>query len=146
MRLAALSIFILIAFAAKSLKQVGGADESAGLAAGGKERVLAKTQEQEGATECDYKVCQEQRLAIEDVRDYEAHCAVNHRDVGHTRVIPLAKAPSLRPETGPLPLLREYAEPWLHAFGNVRLTGRKVQLKIKNEEGEVLAGLRLIGG
>jgi hypothetical protein len=98
------------------------------------------------ATDWDYKVCQEQRLAIEDVRDYEAHCAVNHRDVGHTRVIPLAKAPSLRPETGPLPLLREYAEPWLHAFGNVRLTGRKVQLKIKNEEGEVLAGLRLIGG
>jgi hypothetical protein len=83
MRLAALSIFILIASATKSLKQVGGADESAGLAAGGKETVLARTQEQKGATDCDYKGCQEQRLAIEDVRDYEAHCAVYHQDVGH---------------------------------------------------------------
>jgi len=82
MRLAALSIFILIASGTKSLKLVGGADESAGLAAGGMETILA-TQEQKGATDCDYKGCQEQRLAIEDVRDYEANCAVDHQVVGH---------------------------------------------------------------
>ena len=97
MRLAALSIFILIASAAKSLKLVGGADESAGLAAGGMVTILARTQEQKGATDCDYKGCQEQRLAIEDMRDYEANCAVDHQVVGHN---PHAKAPSLRPETG----------------------------------------------
>jgi hypothetical protein len=58
-----------------------------------------------------------------------------------------ARAPRLRLETGltgSLPHLREYSDQ-LHAFGRMRLAGCKVQLKITEEKGEMLAGQLLIG-